>query len=199
MASVAVIDSGVANLESVMGALRRLKADAFITSKADEILKASHVILPGVGAAAAAMARLHDKKLVDLLRNLTRPVMGICLGMQILFDRSGENGCVECLGIIPGNVQRLPSSDSMPVPHMGWNNLNIRQVGHPLIKNVAADSFVYFVHSFAALASPHSVATTDYGVDFSSIVAHKNFYGCQFHPERSSTVGAQILQNFLDI
>jgi glutamine amidotransferase len=196
---ITVIDSGVANLQSVMGALRRLKAEAIITHDATEITKASHVILPGVGAAAAAMAQLHNKKLADVIRHLTRPVLGICLGMQILFERSGENGSVECLGIIPGQVQRLPSTALKPVPHMGWNNLNIRQTGHPLMKNVPEQSFVYFVHSFAAQASDTSVATTDYGIDFSSIVAHKNFFGCQFHPERSSTIGAQILQNFLDM
>ncbi len=197
--AVAVIDSGVANLESVMGALRRLQADAVTTSDAAAISKASHVILPGVGAAAPAMKKLHDKNLVEVIRNLKQPVLGICLGMQLLFGHMDESEGVDGLGLIKGTVTLLPSTPNNPVPHMGWNNLMIKQPAHPLLRNVPDNSFVYFVHSYAAPVSEATLAATNYGTDFTAMAARDNFHGCQFHPERSSAVGSQILKNFLDM
>jgi glutamine amidotransferase len=197
--TVAVIDSGVANLESVMGALRRLNADCITTSDASVISKANHVILPGVGAAVSAMAQLKAKNLIDCIRALSQPVLGICLGMQLLFEHSGEGSAVDCLSVIKGTVTRLPSKADQPVPHMGWNTLSFKKQNHALLRDVPADGYVYFVHSFAAPVSDATVASTDYSASFSAMVAQNNFMGCQFHPERSGTVGSQILKNFLSM
>lgn len=199
---IAVIDSGVANLASVMAALHRLQADAVVTSDAAVIGGASHVILPGVGAAAPAMTQLHMKKLVEVIRRLTQPVMGICLGMQLLFTTSeegqGEGQALPCLDVIPGMVRHMTGTPDMPVPHMGWNQIKPVKPS-PLLQDVAAGSFAYFVHSFAVPVGEMTVASADYGTAFTAVAAHKNFYGCQFHPERSSTVGQQILKNFLSL
>jgi glutamine amidotransferase len=201
--SITVIDSGVANLASVSAALHRLGADAIVTSDAAAIRSATHVILPGVGAASAAMSLLEQKRLSDVIRNLTQPVLGICLGMQLMFTGSeeGKSGGehVRCLNIIPGIVRRMIGSPSAPVPHMGWNQIKPIKTAHSLLKGVAPQSFVYFVHSYAAPVDHTTLATAEYNGIFSSVVAHKNFYGCQFHPERSSAVGSQILQNFLGL
>jgi glutamine amidotransferase len=196
---IAVIDSGVANLASVMAALQRLGADAEITADAEKIRVAHHVILPGVGSAAPAMAQLKAKKLVDTLRVLTQPVLGICLGMQLLFARSEENGGVEGLGILPGTVRLLPSSPALPVPHMGWNQIELRKHDHPLFRGVGDSSYGYFVHSYAAPVTDTTLAVSDYGGAFAAVVAQRNFVGCQFHPERSSAVGSLMLKNFLEM
>jgi len=200
-AKVAVVDSGVANLASVMAALQRVGSGAEITSDADHIRTAERVILPGVGAAAAAMQQLRRKGLVDVLRGLTQPVLGICLGMQLLFARSheGKEGPVECLGLIPGDVEPLPASPEKPVPHMGWNQLSLRRPDHALLRGIGDGSFVYFVHSYAVPTTDAALATTEYGQTFASVVGFDNFFGCQFHPERSGKVGAQVLRNFLDL
>lgn len=196
---ITVIDSGVANLTSVMAALGRLDIDAEVTSESQKIRAASHVILPGVGSASAAMAQLKTKGLTELLPQLKQPVLGICLGMQLLFTDSEESGGTACLNIIPGKVQLLPSSPTHPVPHMGWNTLKIQNEDHPLLQGIDDDSFVYFVHSYAAPVSDVSLATTHYSSSFTSIAGYKNFFGCQFHPERSSIVGNQILKNFITL
>jgi glutamine amidotransferase len=196
---IVVIDSGVANLASVMAALRRLNAETEITSDAGKICAASHVILPGVGSAAAAMAQLQEKKLVDTICTLTQPVLGICLGMQLLFERSEENGGVNGLGILPGTVKLLPSSPNEPVPHMGWNTLKLNNSDHPLLHSVTDNSFVYFVHSYAVPCNPNTLALCNYGEDFTAVAGYRNFFGCQFHPESSSMVGSQILKNFLEM
>lgn len=195
---IAVIDSGVANLASVTAALHRLKADVEVTADAAKISAASHVVLPGVGAAGAAMMHLRAKELIDVIRALTQPVLGICLGMQLLFTRS-EEGNEKCLGVIEGDVRRMQATPELPVPHMGWNRIEARQPGHPLLRGVMAGSFVYFVHSFAVPVAGCTVASSSYGDDFTAIVAQGNFLGCQFHPERSSAVGSQILENFLSM
>ncbi|HEX4078489.1 MAG TPA: imidazole glycerol phosphate synthase subunit HisH [Rhizomicrobium sp.] len=195
--TVAIVDSGVANLASVLAALRRLGAEARVTCDDETIRAADHVILPGVGSAAAAMARLQANDLIHLLRQLTRPVLGICLGMQLLFEFSEENGGTRGLGIVPGKVRRLRSSPATPVPHMGWNQLIVRHPEHRMLRDVQGGSFVYFVHGFAAPPAETALATTQYGEAFAAIVEWKNFLGCQFHPERSGTVGAQVLKNFL--
>ncbi len=195
--TVAIIDSGVANLTSVSAALKRLNVNAAITKDPAVIRKASHIILPGVGAASAAMHRLEVEKLSDVIRGLTQPVLGICLGMQILFSWSEEDeGCV-CLGLISGQVKRLRPLN-LPVPHMGWNKVKFCQ-SNPLLKNLADQSYFYFVHSYAASLGDYTQASCAYGGAFSSVVQHKNFFGCQFHPERSSTAGAQLLRNFLEL
>jgi glutamine amidotransferase len=198
---IAIIDSGVANLASVMAALHRLKAEAVVTSDAASIRAASHVILPGVGAAAAAMAQLKAKKLVDAIRGLTQPMLGICLGMQLLFTSSEEGQAgdapLPCLDVIPGAVRGMTVSPETPVPHMGWNQIKILKPDHPLLGGVMPDSFVYFVHSYAAPVGDDTLASAEYGGAFTAIAARRNFLGCQFHPERSSAVGSQILQNFL--
>ena len=197
--SVAIIDSGVANLASVSAALRRLGVEAEITCDAAQIRKASYIILPGVGSAAAAMAQLNKKGLIELLPGLTQPVLGICLGMQLLFAHSEESGGVDGLNIIQGNVCLLPAKAGMPIPHMGWNQIKKYMPDNPLLKNIPDKAFVYFVHSYAAPVGEETIATCDYSAIFTAVVGHKNFFGCQFHPERSGAIGAQILQNFLGI
>lgn len=197
--TLAVVDSGVANLASVMAALRRLDLDAKVTSDAGEIRAASHVILPGVGAAAAAMAQLEAKGLCEVIRALTQPVLGICLGMQLLFTRSTEGEGRDCLGVIEGAVAQLPPKPDMPIPHMGWNQLKRRDADHPLLRGVADGSFVYFVHSFAAPVAGYTLASCDYSAAFTAIAGHRNFFGCQFHPERSGAVGQRVLKNFAEM
>ncbi len=194
---IAVIDSGVANTASVMAALERIGADAAVTADAAKVRDASHVIFPGVGAAAAAMAQLASKKLIEAVRGLTQPVLGICLGMQVLFERSEENGGTDTLGAMPGTVRLLRASPTIPVPHMGWNRLALRSPGHPLLRGIEDGSFVYFVHSYAAPVAGLTLASARYGEEFSAMVGHGNFYGCQFHPERSGAVGQRVLENFL--
>ena len=197
--TLAVVDSGVANLTSVTAALERMGVKAEVTSNAQKIRDAPRVILPGVGAASAAMAQLKAKNLLDVLRALTQPVLGICLGMQIMFDRSEESGGCDCLGVIPGNIQQLPSKPDMPIPHMGWNQISLSAHAHPLLRGIEEGSFFYFVHSFAAPVGKSTLASCVYSEPFTAIAANKNFFGCQFHPERSSAKGRQILQNFLDM
>ncbi len=196
---IAVVDSGVANLASVMAALRRLGSDAEITSDAEKIRAADRVILPGVGSARAAMAQLEARNLIDVLRALTQPMLGICLGMQLLYARSDEGGGVDGLGVLPGTVKRLEAAPGTPVPHMGWNQLKLQDRNHRLFRGVNDDCFVYFVHSYAAPVSPSTLAVTTYGEAFTSVVGRDNFFGCQFHPERSSAPGHQILTNFLEM
>jgi glutamine amidotransferase len=193
---IAVVDSGVANLASVMAALQRLGGDAIVTSNADALAAADRVIFPGVGAAAAAMARLTETGLSAVLRNLTQPVLGICLGMQLLFSGSDESGGVASLGVFDGIVRRLPAGPHITVPHMGWNTLKIDSA-HPLLAGVEDGAFVYFVHSYAAAVGEHTLASCEHGTRFSAVVGQNNFFGCQFHPERSGAVGGKILQNFL--
>lgn len=195
--TIAVIDSGVANLASVMGALARLNADAVATTDVNVIKKASHVILPGVGAAQPAMKKLRALGLTEIIPTLTQPVIGICLGMQLMFASSDEGDGVACLGMLAGDIKRLQATSQTPVPHMGWNTLNILAHAHPLLAGVAQGAYVYFVHSFAAPVGDATLASTQYGQDFSAIVGRDNFMGCQFHPERSSVTGQRILENFL--
>lgn len=196
---ITIVDSGVANLASVMAALHRLRIDAEITADAKKIRASSHVILPGVGSASAAMDRLKSKNLIATLRSLTQPVLGICLGMQLLFEGSEESGGVECLAVLPGIVKLLPSTSDRPVPHMGWNRLRWKNSNHALAQNVLDDSYVYFVHSYAAPVADTTLAVTEYGENFTALVGYRNFFGCQFHPERSSNSGSQILANFIGL
>jgi imidazole glycerol-phosphate synthase subunit HisH len=192
-----IIDSGGANLASLQFAFERLGAKTHVSADAAEIRSAPRVILPGVGSAADAMARLRNNHVAELLPTLTQPVLGICLGMQLLFERS-EEGETDCLGILPDSVRRLQPMAGRPVPHMGWNQLSpVRQ--DPLLDGIAPNDYVYFVHSFAVPVSDVTLASADYGVSLSAIVRRGNFWGTQFHPERSARVGARVLANFLKL
>jgi len=194
---VAIIDSGGANIASLRFALERLGASSTLTVDADELRAAPRVILPGVGAAADAMRRLESLRLVEVIRDLRQPVLGICLGMQLLFDASDE-GDTRCLGLLPGRVERFPDRDGFPVPHMGWNQLDFESDA-ALLTGIDRGEYVYFVHSYRAPVGPWTVATSDYGGEFSAVVQQRNFYGAQFHPERSGPVGARLLAGFLEL
>ena len=195
MSQVAIVDSGGANIASLVYALRRLGADATLTRDPAVIVGASRVLLPGVGAAGAAMRQLRDTGLADLLPRLTQPVLGICLGMQLLFERS-EEGDTECLGILPGTAEPFSPAPDRPVPHMGWNQA--RPVADdPLFEGVDGGAWFYFVHSYALPTGPTTSAVTEYGEPFTAAARKGNFFGTQFHPERSSAAGARVLRNFL--
>jgi glutamine amidotransferase len=197
MDDVVIVDSGGANLASLEFALGRLGVDARITSDAKEIACASRVILPGVGSAAHAMERLQACGLISVLSALTCPVLGICLGMQVLFE-SSEEGPAQCLGVLPGAVRRLQATPGRPVPHMGWNQLE-KLSDDPLLEGVTAGEYVYFVHSFAVSVCAATLATTDYGAPLTAVARQGKFWCTQFHPERSAAVGARILGNFLRV
>jgi glutamine amidotransferase len=192
---VAIIDGGGANIASLQFALARLGAAGELTVDPAVIRSASHIILPGVGAARAAMGRLRQKGLADLIPTLTQPVLGICLGLQLLFESSEEDD-TECLGIVEGAVRRFVPAPDRPVPHMGWNQVMPLR-SSPLLADVPDNSYFYFVHSYAAGIGPTTSARTDYGWPFSAIVESQNFLATQFHPERSGPLGARILGNFL--
>jgi glutamine amidotransferase len=196
MSDVAIINNGGANIASLQFALDRLGAASRLTTDPAELRSARRVILPGVGAAGDAMARLHALGLADVIPTLTQPVLGICLGMQLLFESSAE-GDTQCLGLIPARVVRFPERVGLPVPHMGWNQIRRRQ-DSPLQRGLDDAAYVYFVHSYAAPAGAWTVATSDYGGEFSALVRVRNFHGAQFHPERSSKPGSQLLRNFLE-
>lgn len=195
--TLAIIDSGGANISSVMHALRRLGAEPVFTADADTIRTAERVILPGVGAAGAAMTRLRELGLVECIQALKQPVLGICLGMQLLFDRSDEDN-VDCLGIIAGRLKKLEPSQGLRVPHMGWNTTSVRREDN-FLKGLADNPWFYFVHSYYAPIGDSTLATCTHGEPFAAIVRSENFYGAQFHPERSASAGARLLANFLDI
>lgn len=197
VADLAIIDSGGANIASLQFAVERLGVPAALTTDPARLRSASHVILPGVGAAADCMARLRSAGLVDTIRALKQPVLGICVGMQLLFE-SSEEGDVPCIGLLPGRVRRFANRAALPVPHMGWNQLEFRRESR-LLNEIAQGDYVYFVHSYAAPVGDLTLATTTYGESFSAIVQHGNVYGAQFHPERSARVGAQLLRNFLHL
>ena len=197
MTDVAIVANGGANIASLRFALDRLGASSQLTADPDELRRAPRVILPGVGAAADAMDRLRALHLVEVIPALQQPLLGICLGMQLLFDSSDE-GETTCLGLMPARAARLPQRDGLPVPHMGWNQVQAR-ASSPLLDGLGEAPYLYFVHSFAVPPGPWTVATTDYGGDFSAVVQRDNFFGVQFHPERSSRAGARLLANFLEL
>jgi imidazole glycerol-phosphate synthase subunit HisH len=190
-----IVDSGGANLASLRYALERLGARTQVSADARTIASAARVVLPGVGAAAHAMQRLKAAGLTRVLRALTQPVLGVCLGMQLLFAVS-EEGLTECLGLLPYAVRRLQSAPRCPVPHMGWNELQ-RLRPDPLLEGVADGDYVYFAHSYAAPVTQHTLASVQYGAPVSAVVRRENFWGTQFHPERSAATGARVLENFL--
>jgi imidazole glycerol-phosphate synthase subunit HisH len=199
MADVVVIDSGGANLASLRFALARIGADATVSADPERIGRATHVLLPGVGSAHDAMLRLKSAGLASLIPVLTQPLLGICLGMQLLYESSSESSGHEVtpgLAVIEGSVTRLAGGPDLPVPHMGWNQVEtIRE--DPLLKGIGSSDYVYFVHGYAAPVTPATLAVTGYGQPFASVVRKGNFRGVQFHPERSATVGSRLLANFL--
>ena len=194
---LAIVDSGGANISSVRFALERLGVRSELTADPAVIRAAERVILPGVGAASEGMKRLQAKGLVDCVRSLTQPVLGVCLGMQLLFEDSEEDGGVQTLGLIPGRVALLPDSPGITVPHMGWNTiLTGKTVG--LLDGIAPDARFYFVHSYAGPVNAFTLASCDHGRPFAAMVQRENFSGVQFHPERSGAPGARLLQNFVE-
>lgn len=195
--TLAIIDSGGANISSVKHALRRLGVEPVFTADAKTIRSAERVILPGVGAAGAAMSRLSELGLIQCIRELQQPVLGICLGMQLLFDQSDE-GDTKCLGIIPGTVKKMEPSQGVRVPHMGWNTTTVVRE-NPLLNGLPEEPWFYFVHSYCAPIGDSTLASCDHGEAFTAVVGKANFYGAQFHPERSARHGAKLLANFLEL
>ena len=195
-----IVDTGCANITSVFCALERLGASVQISADPAVIHAAEKVIIPGVGTAKQAMANIDAKGLRSTLQQLTQPVLGICLGMQLLTEHSAE-GDVTCLGLIPGQVSPL-EAQGLRLPHMGWNTLQVEstalQATHPVLQGISAADYVYFVHSFAVQPSAYMLASCDYGSKFAAVIGRRNFLGMQFHPERSGKVGARLLQNFLE-
>lgn len=196
-AQVAIIDSGGANIASLQYALQRLGADSEFTSDEHTIRGASHVILPGVGAAQPAMAILQHSGMDEVIPSLTQPVLGICLGMQLLATGSEEDDA-RCLGILPETACRLPASPALPVPNMGWCQISTTQVSQ-LLSGIADGSWFYFVHSYALPVNKSTVATAEHAMAFSAVMTWQNFHGVQFHPERSAQSGARLLENFLGL
>jgi len=192
---IAIIDSGGANIASLLFAFERFQAKAVLTSDADEIRNAPRVLLPGVGAAKDAMQRLKDAGLIDVVRELKQPVLGICLGMQLLCDGSEEED-VACLGIIPGTAKKLVATTDSPVPNMGWCTTSIT-ADHPVLAGIEDNSYFYYLHSYALPVSDKTLATATHTDEFSAIIGHNNFVAAQFHPERSSSAGAQLLKTFV--
>ena len=192
---IAIIDYDAGNIRSVGNALQRLGAQYELTADPARILAADKVILPGVGNAAQAMENLRSRGLCDVVKSLRRPVLGICVGMQLLC-RDSEEGPVQGLGVFDAHVRRFPQSPEAKVPHMGWNALG--NLDSKLFKDLPGGSFVYFVHSYFAELCPDTIATCRHGEQlFSAALKYENFYGTQFHPEKSGSVGAAILRNFL--
>lgn len=196
-----IVDTGCANLASVKFAVERLGYQVTITDDVALIQSADKVILPGVGTAKHAMANIKAKNLVNVLQNLTQPVLGFCLGMQLMTESSTEGNCtrniVPCLNLIPTKIEPLKAQENR-LPHMGWNTLT-QVSSHPIFNGISVGDYFYFVHSFAAPISDYTIASCEYGSTFSAAIAKDNFIGCQFHPERSSALGSKIIQNFLEL
>lgn len=195
---IAIVDYDTGNLRSVCNALTRIGAEYCVTDNHDIIKAADKVLLPGVGEASSAMQKLSERGLCDVIKGLKQPVLGICIGMQLMCRRS-EEGDARCLGIFDADVRRFTPSpaDGVKVPHMGWNELH--NLHSPLFKDINDGAFVYFVHSFAADVCEGAIATSCNGREFAAAINKDNFYGTQFHPEKSGAVGERILKNFIDL
>ena len=189
---VAIIDYGAGNVKSVEFALNRVGVTPILTNDIPTIKSADKVIFPGVGEAKSAIQKLKENGLIEVIPKLKQPVLGICLGMQLLCAHS-EEGNTNCLGIFPNRVIKF--KHDLKIPHMGWNNISM--LDNSLFQNVTSDAYMYFVHSYYVADSEFSIATSNYGLTYASAIQHKNFYGCQFHPEKSSTNGQLILSNFI--
>jgi glutamine amidotransferase len=194
-AAIAVIDAGGANFGSVCYALERLGAQPQIVCDADALAGATRVLLPGVGAAGPAMRLLRERGFAEVLPTLQRPLIGICLGMQLLFE-SSEEGDVACLGLLPGRVKKLTAGPGLRVPHMGWNTLE-QVATSPLLDGIGSEAHAYFVHGYAAPVTADCIAVSTHGERFAAMVMHGRVAGAQFHPERSAKAGARLLHNFL--
>jgi len=197
VSEVTVVAYGAGNTASVRFALERLGATVRLTDDPVAVAEAERVILPGVGAAAYAMGRLQDLGLIDAVRAFPRPMLGICLGQQLLFETSEEGEPVPLLGLIPGAVRRLAPGPGLTVPHMGWSRLSTVR-SDPLLEGVEDGAYVYFVHGFVCPDGPATIARADHGGPIPAVVRSGARWGCQFHPERSGAAGARILRNFLD-
>ena len=196
MTKVVLVDAGGSNIGSVRYALQRLGVDAELTGDAATIRAADRVILPGVGAAAVCMARLRELDLVDVLRTLDKPLLGVCVGVQLLFAHSEEDD-TPCLGLLPGRVRKLHAAPGIRVPHMGWNTLQRRR-GGSLVEGIADGDHAYFVHSYAAAVDDDCLCSSEHGQRFAAVVQRGSVAGAQFHPERSGAVGARLLKNFIE-
>ena len=200
---IAIIDYDAGNIKSVEKALKLLGQDVVITRNPEEILSADKVILPGVGAFGDAMGKLHEYGLVEVIKEVVErkiPFLGICLGLQLMFESSDETPGVEGLGILKGKILRIPESGDLKIPHMGWNSLHFQNEGR-LFANLPQNSYVYFVHSYYLQAEDESIvkATTEYSTCIHASVEKDNVFACQFHPEKSSDVGLTILKNFCEL
>ena len=195
MSGLVIIDSGGANLGSVRHALQRLGVDAPVTLDKATIRAADRLILPGVGAAAPIMQRLRESGVADLLRELRQPLLGICVGMQVLFERSAE-GDTDCLGLLEGAIEKIAQRPGVRVPHMGWNRLH-RERESPLLDGIDNADYAYFVHSYAAPVDDACIASVEHGASYAALVLRRHIVGAQFHPERSAQPGARLLRNFL--
>lgn len=193
--NVKIIKYNAGNIQSVLFALDRIGVQAQVTDDADEILSADKIIFPGVGEASTAMNYLKQHKLDEIIKAAKQPLLGICLGLQLLCRHSEEND-TNCLGIFDAKVKKFVSDD-LKIPQIGWNNISVSD--NPLLKDVANNSYCYFVHSYYAEITPETIATTVYANEFSCALNKDNFYGVQFHPEKSAKVGEQILKNFLEL
>lgn len=199
---VVIIDTGCANVSSVKFAIERLSYAVEISKEPKVVLAADKLFLPGVGTASEAMKNLQERDLVSLVKQVEKPLLGICLGMQLLGKLSQEKGqkadeLVECLGLCDGEVRLLETGD-LPLPHMGWNTVTAIP-NHPLFKDIEEGEYFYFVHSFAMPVGDYTIAQCDYGNPFTAAVQSGNYYGVQFHPERSSKAGSKLIQNFLEL
>ena len=206
---VVIIDTGCANISSVRFAIERLGYQVQISKDPQVVLAADKLFLPGVGTASEAMHNLEQRDLVSLVKQVTKPLLGICLGMQLLGKESQEhsqngNDIIPCLALCDASVEKI-QAEGLPLPHMGWNTITPED-NHPLFKDIPAGSYFYFVHSYAMPVFDHrdnqsgaTIATTEYGQPFTAAVQNGNYYGVQFHPERSSKAGAQLIKNFLEL
>jgi imidazole glycerol-phosphate synthase subunit HisH len=196
---IAVIGNTGANLASVCNALERIGKEPCITNDHERISSATHVILPGVGTAEQAMRRLKEASLTETISNLKQPVLGICLGMQLMASFSMERGKTNCLGIVKASINPLNGGSGLPVPHMGWNNLMSISKDCPIFRGISQNEYFYFVHSYAMGLNSATVASCSYGEQFSAALQFDNFFGVQFHPERSGKAGTQLLRNFCNL
>lgn len=193
-----VVDTGGANLTSITNAIERLNIDFVISDKTADIKSATHVILPGVGSAKPIMDKLMKCNLIETIKNIKTPLLGICLGMQILFDYLEEDGILG-LGVITGPVLKFPNDFNLTIPHMGWNQLDFKENKSQLFQNINTKSYVFFAHSYYVPINKYTISETSYGFEYSSSVNFNNFFGVQFHPEKSGEIGSSIFKNFFKL